>query len=142
LSLGKRREFQRLVSAGGVIARKTDDTFEVALIFNNGLWLLPKGLVEEDETFEETAVREVKEETGLAGEIIEKVGEINYAFSRDRFFFKTVHFYLLRYVGGSVGTHDSEADDVRWFAISEAAQLLAYPNEQRIVVEAERRLRK
>ncbi len=142
---GERNENSRprqLVSSGGVIFRTANNVYEVALISTGEFWCLPKGLVEEGETFEEAALREVEEETGLAGEIVEKIGEINYGFYRKRYFSKTVHFYLLRQVGGSITSHDSEADDVRWFPLTNALQALAYPNEKKILAEAEKMLTK
>jgi len=142
LDSGKGRPFERLTSAGGVIVRKADSMFEVALIFNDGLWLLPKGLVEEGEMPEEAALREVREETGLEGSLVDKIGEIGYTFQRGkRRYFKTVHLYLLKHTGGSTEAHDSEADEARWFPVAEALQVLAYPNEQRIVAKAWEMLR-
>jgi 8-oxo-dGTP pyrophosphatase MutT (NUDIX family) len=136
LTVRRKKEPQRVVSAGGVIVRDVEGTIEVALIFTGGVCGLPKGLVEEGETLEETAIREVKEETGLQGELVGKIGEINYTFQRGKLIFKTVHFFLLRFVSGSVDAHDYEADEVRWTPASTALQLLAYPNEQRMVAKA------
>jgi 8-oxo-dGTP pyrophosphatase MutT (NUDIX family) len=132
---------ERLVSAGGVIYRVVDGKLEVALIRVGEVWGLPKGLIEEHESLEAAALREVAEETGLAGELIGKIGEINYSFVRDKRYFKTVHFFLFRCVGGSVEAHDSEVDEVRWFSFSEAMEALAYPNERKMLVEAERMLK-
>jgi len=134
-------EGERVVSAGGVIYRAVGKEFEVALILHDGLWCLPKGLIEENETHETAALREVKEETGLTGEIVEKIGEINYNFFRKRLYSKTVHFYLLKYVEGSVEAHDAEADDVKWFSISKALQILAYPNEIKMLARARNMLK-
>jgi len=135
-------ETERVVSAGGVIFRTVNGEFEVALCLKKRekIWCLPKGLIEENEEAEETAVREVKEETGLEGEIVEKIGEINYDFFGRKHYFKTVHFYLLRYVGGSPINHDFEVDDVKWFSISEAIRFIAYENERRILEKARKLL--
>lgn len=127
---------ERIVSAGGVIFRRVDNGFEVALVSKESVWCLPKGLIEKGETTEETALREVREETGLDGEIVGKIGEISYSFSRERRYFKTVHFFLLRHVGGSVEAHDSEMDRVEWFPVSDAFRVLTYINERRILAEA------
>jgi 8-oxo-dGTP pyrophosphatase MutT (NUDIX family) len=131
-----------VVSSGGVIYRVINGNFEVALIRIGDFWCLPKGLIETGESPEEAALREVKEETGLTGELGGKIGEVNYTFLRDKRYFKTVHFYLFKYVGGSVASHDSEVDDVRWFSLQEASKALVYPNERRILGQAQNMLKK
>ena len=135
-------ETRRVVSAGGVIFRVVNDEFEVALISRRRVWCLPKGLIEKGETVEEAALREVREETGLEGEIVEKIGEINYNFFRGKRYSKTVHFFLLKCVGGSVRNHDFEADRVKWFRTSEALRVLTYVNERKILRKAEEMLKR
>jgi 8-oxo-dGTP pyrophosphatase MutT (NUDIX family) len=131
-------ETKKLVSAGGVIFRASDGDFEVALCLKKRgkVWCLPKGLVEKNEKAEDAALREVREETGLEGEIVEKIGEINFDFFGRQHYFKTVHFYLLRYVGGSPSDHDFEVDDARWFSISDAVRILGYENERNVMRRA------
>lgn len=81
-------------------------------------------------------MREAKEETGLEVEPAGKIGEINYSFFRGKRYLKTVHFYLLKCVGGSVEAHDSEGECVRWFSVSDADGFLTYVNEKRILAKA------
>jgi len=129
-------------SAGGVIYRKTGDDLEVALIHVRNRWGLPKGHVEEGERVEEAALREVREETGLEGKLIRKLGDIGYSY-RDKNqerelvrIYKRVHFYLLRYVRGDVRDHDHEADDARWFPIEQALKQLKFATERKMVHRA------
>lgn len=132
----------REVSSGGVIYRKHGDDFEIALIHVRNRWGLPKGHVEEGERVEEAALREVREETGLMGKLIRKLGDIRYSY-RDKSkegepirIYKRVHFYLLSYVKGDVRDHDHEADDARWFPIEQAMKLLKFATERKMVHRA------
>ena len=135
---------KRQVSSGGVIYRKQERRCEVALILRSTkkgkkVWCLPKGLMQETESPEETARREVREETGLEGKVNEKLGEIQYIFyspeehSRIQ---KTVHFFLMEYLQGSVADHDSEVEEARWFPIETAIDLLTFETERDIVKKA------
>jgi 8-oxo-dGTP pyrophosphatase MutT (NUDIX family) len=132
------------VASGGVIFRRINDEFEVALCLKRRekFWCLPKGLIEKGESAEETALREVKEETGLNGEIIAKIGEVHYSFFRGRKYFKTVHFYLMKHVGEFPTNHGAEVDEVRWFKVSEALKVLAYAEEKKILKKAEKLLKR
>lgn len=137
---------KRQVSSGGVIYRNLKGRIEVAITAHKDLqgrmvWSLPKGLVESDERPEEAAVREVREETGLEGRIINKLGETSYWFysKRDQArIHKTVHFYLLECTGGDTKDHDWEVEEVRWVPFDKATELLAYKGERDMVIEAER----
>jgi 8-oxo-dGTP pyrophosphatase MutT (NUDIX family) len=103
------------------------------------LWALPKGTPEPDETIEETALREVREETGVEVEPDGPIGEVKYWFSRPQDgvrYYKTVHHFLLRPVGGDPSLHDHEFDEVRWFPVQEALRLLTYRNEAKILRQA------
>ncbi|HDP70580.1 MAG TPA: NUDIX domain-containing protein [Actinobacteria bacterium] len=105
------------------------------------VWCLPKGLVERDETPEETALREVKEETGLIGEIVDKIGQIDYWFywnlHRIRYH-KFVHFYLMKYVEGDIGDHDFKVREVRWVSVENASKILSYKGEIEMIKKAEK----
>ena len=102
-------------------------------------WSLAKGTPDEGETLEETALREVREETGLEVELEAPISSITYWFA-DREssvkFRKTVHFYLMVPVGGDTGLHDPEFDVVQWFSFDEALGALAYPNEAGVLRQA------
>ena len=134
---------ERELSSGGVIYREGENGIEVALISVKGgaVWCLPKGLVEEGENIARTAHREVKEETGLDGKIIEKIDHIEYFYSHKdpdvtHRIFKIVYFFLMEYTGGDVSGHDKEVDDCRWFSINEAIKKIEYEDERKILKKA------
>jgi 8-oxo-dGTP pyrophosphatase MutT (NUDIX family) len=130
----------RATSAGGVVYRLTPDGPEIVLAHRRSpaLWALPKGTPAPGETLEETALRETSEETGLAVEIERPIGPISYVFTRGSTRYdKTVHFFLMRPVGGDLAEHDHEFDDVRWVPLPEALRLMNYPTERRVVEQAE-----
>ena len=99
------------------------------------LWSLPKGHVEQGETEPETAVREVREETGIAGEVIGKLGTIDFWFVADgRRVHKTVHHFLLLATGDlELSDEDVEVSEVAWVPVAELADRLAYADERRLV---------
>jgi 8-oxo-dGTP pyrophosphatase MutT (NUDIX family) len=129
------------VSAGGVVYRMGEGGPEVVLCGRTaaGLWGLPKGTPRPAESIEETARREVREETGLDVEIERELGAIEYWFSRPRQgkrFHKRVHHFLMVPVGGDVTRHDHEYDDVRWFPAAEAERRLTFENEAEMLRRA------
>jgi 8-oxo-dGTP pyrophosphatase MutT (NUDIX family) len=129
-------------SAGGVVFRQTTSSgvIEIALVGRGRerIWTLPKGTPASGETREMTALREVREETGLDVRIIGEVGDIEYFFTRKgRLVNKRVFHYLMIAIGGNVEAHDHEYDEARWFPLEEALQNLAYENEKNIVRQAE-----
>jgi 8-oxo-dGTP diphosphatase len=131
------------VSSGGVIFRKHKGRIEVALIAVKGgtVWCLPKGIVNKGETPEETALREVEEETGLKGNILGKIGQISYWYfikEENVKCKKTVYFYLMQYVSGSTDNHDWEVDESAWFPIDEAINKIAFKGDREIVEKAKR----
>jgi len=102
----------------------------------DGVWALPKGLIDPGERAEATAAREVAEETGAEGRLVRKLGEVRYVYTRrgGERVFKVVSFYLLRYTGGRLGDlapeQRREVAEVRWLPADDAPRLLAYAGER------------
>ncbi len=133
------------VSAGGVIFRRNKELIEIAMVStkNGSVWCLPKGLIDRGEKPEETAVREVKEETGLNGKIIEKLGEITYWYylkEENVRCKKTVHFFLMEFMGGDISEHDWEVDLVLWLPLDEAIKKATYKGEREILKKAKAKI--
>jgi 8-oxo-dGTP pyrophosphatase MutT (NUDIX family) len=133
-------------SAGGVVVRAEADrpTFVVGMRRRgrDGItWTLPKGTPAAGETIEQTALREVTEETGLEVRIVEPIGAIEYDFVQDRRrIHKTVHYYLMEPLGGDLADHDAEFERVRWVSFDEAPGLLTFPTERELVASVAERL--
>jgi 8-oxo-dGTP pyrophosphatase MutT (NUDIX family) len=135
----------REVSAGGLIWRRTGGGgVEVVLIKPKGKdsWALPKGQVEKGETFEQTAVRECREETGLEVQPGEKLGEISYVYSRREAdlmltrIFKRVTFFLMDYKSGDPRPQASEIAEVIWVPMEQAFAMASYPTERKLIAKA------
>jgi 8-oxo-dGTP diphosphatase len=131
------------ISSGGVVYRRNKGTVEIALIRVRDRWSLPKGQVERGEGLEETALREVREETGLEGKIVEKLGDITYWYTNKTRegepirIFKRVYFYLIRWLKGDVSRHDDEVEEAAWFPIATALGQIYYSSEREMVKKAE-----
>jgi ADP-ribose pyrophosphatase YjhB (NUDIX family) len=98
------------------------------------LWSLPKGHIEEGETPEQAALREVAEETGIESAIERSLGIIDFWFmAGGKRIHKTVHHYLFRETGGVLAPQESEVDEVGWFPLSEIVDRLAYPDEKKLI---------
>lgn len=132
-------------SAGGIVVNLGGAAPQAAVIARLNRagrveWCLPKGHLENGETPEQAAVREIAEETGITGRILGSLGSIDYWFPAEgRRVHKLVHHYLLEAIGGCLtveGDPDQEAIDVAWVPLDELVSLLAFPNERKIAREA------
>jgi 8-oxo-dGTP pyrophosphatase MutT (NUDIX family) len=140
-----KREF----SAGGVVVRTLGGRPHVAAIRPQGkrpgTWVLPKGTIDPGESPAETALREVREETGLDGRLVEKLGDVKYVYTWDgERIFKVVSFFLIRAGRGRIGQIEEamrvEVAEARWLPLEEAPKLLAYGGEREMAAKARDRL--
>jgi ADP-ribose pyrophosphatase YjhB (NUDIX family) len=133
-------------SAGGLVVDTDEHGPRAALIARHDrrgrlVWSLPKGHVEDGETPERAAVREIAEETGIAGRVVAPLGTIDFWFVADgRRVHKTVHHYLLVAEGGELSDDDIEVVEVAWVPIGELGERLAYDDERRLVDQVPRLL--
>jgi 8-oxo-dGTP pyrophosphatase MutT (NUDIX family) len=129
------------VSAGGLVI---DTTGTMGLLIGRYdhkdetgkrvLWSLPKGHIEEGETPEQAAIREVAEETGITSTITKSLGVIDFWFmAGGKRIHKTVHHFMFTEVGGTLLAQESEVDEVSWFPLSEIVDRLAYPDEKKLI---------
>jgi len=131
------------VSAGGVVWRKGDQGVEVVVCGRRSdrIWGLPKGTPDDGEEMEQTALREVREETGLEVRLGEQLATIEYWFTSHGIrYHKVVHHWLMEPIGGDVSQHDHEFDEVRWEPAAQAFKTLTYEGEKNLVAEAARKL--
>jgi 8-oxo-dGTP pyrophosphatase MutT (NUDIX family) len=123
------------ISYGGVVIR--GDELLVITPTGKRVTGLPKGGPDHGETPEETAVREVREETGITARVREPLGDVRYRYRRGgRQVHKTVRFFLCDYVSGSTSDHDHEVDDARWIPLAHARRVLSYTGERALIERA------
>jgi 8-oxo-dGTP pyrophosphatase MutT (NUDIX family) len=122
-------------SAGGVVVNHLGEAIVIVptrrAADGSKVLALPKGHPDGDESPEDAALREVREETGVEAELVGPLGDVRYWYQRDgRRVAKVVAFFLLRYTGGSLDDHDGEVEQARWMPLTEAAEALSYAGER------------
>ncbi len=124
-------------SAGGIVYKKEQDGIYVLLIRVKNRWSFPKGNIERGESKEDAALREVKEETGIDGEIVDFVGEEEYWYQlHGEKIHKFVYFYLMKYKGGEIQPQKEEINEAKFVKIDEAFKLLTYDTDRNLLKKA------
>jgi 8-oxo-dGTP pyrophosphatase MutT (NUDIX family) len=134
-----RRKTRNEHSSGGAVIDLRDGVAYVAMIATRGRsrWGLPKGAVSAGETSEQAALREVKEETGLDAEVIALLDTIEYFFrAGDTLIKKSVDFYLMHHLGGTMTPQLSEVDAVEWVPLSEGIERASFESERKLLSSA------
>jgi 8-oxo-dGTP pyrophosphatase MutT (NUDIX family) len=128
-------------SAGGVVVNDLGETIVIVptrrAADGSTVLALPKGHPDGDESAEDAALREVREETGVDAEVLDALGDVRYWYQRDgRRVAKVVSFFLLRYRAGSLDDHDAEVEHARWVPLAEAVETLTYAGEREMAARA------
>lgn len=131
-------------SAGGVIYKKENDKVWIIVAkhsFHHG-WVFPKGLIGdhiENESKEETAIREVEEETGVKGKIIKELTPVTFWYEWEgEKRKKTIYYFLMEYLYGDIAKHDFEMEEVEWLSKDEVLKRLTYESDKKVFQEAEK----
>ncbi len=136
-------------SAGGVVFKKTkilkpvqdDIRILVSQHSQHHGWVFPKGLIDNGVTKEHAAIREVAEEVGVIGKIIESLKPVVYWYQMDGVKRKkTVHYFLMEYISGDITIHDWEMENVEWLPMDKVADRLTYPSDKKVWKQANKLL--
>ena len=131
-------------SAGGIVYKKSQDQTKILVSKHSAHhgWVFPKGLIGdklEGEKKEETAIREVKEETGIDGEIEKALKPVTYWYVLEgEKIKKTVYYFIMKFVGGSTEEHDNEMEEVEWIDYNDVSKRLTYPSDKEAWEQAKR----
>lgn len=131
-------------SAGGIVCKKENGKTLILVSQHSQHhgWVFPKGLIGdhvEGENKEQTALREVKEETGVEGKIIKALEPVDYWFVMDNEkIHKTVYYFLMEYVDGDITQHDHEMEAVEWFPSEKVEKRLTYKSDKIVWKEAKK----
>ena len=131
-----KREF----SAGGIVFDKTGQVLLIrvpSIDKTKMYWEFPKGHIDEGESSQAAALREIEEETGIKAKIVDKIGDSKYVFPfKDEKIFKVVIFFLMEYVSGEPKPMEGEIEEVRWVLPAEALKLLSFPADKKLLDKA------
>lgn len=137
-------ETKLLFSAGGVVYRKDQASTKILIGKHSGHhgWVFPKGIIGdhvEGEGKEETAIREVREETGITGEIEKSLPPVSfyYVWEGEKVK-KTVYYFVMKFISGDTSDHDWEMEEVEWIEFEEVEKRLTYPSDKEVWKEAKK----
>ena len=125
-------------SACGIVVKKEKDKVFILISQHSGHhgWVFPKGRIGdhvENEDKEDTALREVKEETGVNGKILKTLKPVTYWYKWEgKSIKKTVYYFLMEYVSGDIKDHDWEMENVEWLPIEQVAEKLSYSSDKKV----------
>ncbi len=134
-------------SAGGVVYRKNANNIVVLVAQHSQHhgWVFPKGLIADkvkNESKEETAAREVEEETGIKARIIQPLTPTEYWYQfEDQKIKKTVYYFVMEYISGDFTDRDFEMDAVEWVPIEEVEEKLTYPSDKNVWSQARKMIK-
>ena len=135
-------------SAGGIVYKKNDGKMFILVAQHSQHhgWVFPKGIIGDHhkrESKEETALREVEEETGVKGKIIEPLQPVTYWYNFEgEKIKKTVYYYLMEYISGNIKDHDFEMENIEWILIEEVEDKLTYKSDKEVWKKAKEILKK